>query len=210
MKFQIYCPFLFLILLNSCLKDDDQNPIFAGVYDSNFIYHEYNPPLSVQLMLDSITNYYSGTDSIDINLDGNYDVIISQHLQIPNLTNSPTNQLYPYCRLTPKNRVEVAVNKQMYPAGFGTYETVNWIDSLYFKARIDEISGWAETSKFKYMWCIPPSSFVNYNGFWYNVIDPELYIGIRMKIDSDYKYGWIKVDATSRENMRFMSYAIEK
>jgi hypothetical protein len=48
------------------------------------------------------------------------------------------------------------------------------------------------------------------NGRWYEVLNPEMYIGIRMKVHSDYKYGWIKVNATSRENIQFLSYAIEK
>jgi hypothetical protein len=60
------------------------------------------------------------------------------------------------------------------------------------------------------MWCNSSDSFVSYNGFWYEVTNTEMYIGLRMKINSDYKYGWIKVNALSREKITFLSYAIEK
>lgn len=214
MKYQINFLFLFLILLNSCLNDYNQNSVFAGVYDSNFIYHEYTPPLQVKLMLDSITNFYSGTDSIDINLDGDYDIIISQHLQIPHLTSKPTNSLFPYCRLILNNGLEVATKELNYPAGQGSFIYMNWIDSLNLQTRIDNISDWSETSKRRDMWSVPliSPSYVHIDnyGFWYKVTNPELYIAIKMKNGSYYKYGWIKVDATKRENMRFVSYAIEK
>ncbi len=210
MKKIILYLFTLQLILISCGKEEPHKLIMAGEYDSEFIFYHYSNPLKVDLRLDSTTNYYIGTDSIDINLDGDYDLMISQHLQIPHLVDAPTNHLFPYCRLTPINGLELAENTQAYPAGFGTYKTVEWVDSLNFKDRIDDISNWSESLKFRYMWCNPPDSFVNNFSCWYEVTNSEMYIGIRMKIDSDYKYGWIKVDATSREDMFFISYAIEK
>ena len=199
-----------LLILSSCREEKPQNPVMAGEYSTDFIFYQFYTPLTVELKYDSTTNYYSGTDSIDVNLDGNYDLIIKQHLQIPHLSDTPTNQLFPYCKLTPKNGLELAVNIQAYPAGFGTYKTVEWVDSINFQERIDEISDWSESSKSRYMWSNAPDSFVFYNGFWYEVTNSEMYIGLRMKINSDYKYGWIKVKVISREDMRFLSYALEK
>lgn len=210
MKNYILLILCLLQILGSCRKDEPQNPILAGEYDTNFIFYQFATPLIVELKYDSLTNYYSGTDSIDVNLDGNYDLIINEHLQVPHLTDNPTNKLFPYYKLTPKNSLEIALNIQAYPAGFGTYKTVGWIASLNQKDRIDNIANWSEPTKFQYLWCNPPDSFVSYNGFWYDVTNPEMYIGMRMKIDSGYEYGWIKVNALSRENMAFLSYAIEK
>jgi hypothetical protein len=210
MKNYILLILCLLQILGSCRKDEPQNPILAGEFDTNFIFYQFATPLIVELKYDSATNYYSGTDSIDVNLDGNYDLIINQHLQIPHLTDHPTNKLFPYYKLTPKNSLEIALNIQAYPAGSGTYKTVGWIASLNQKDRIDNIANWSESTRFHYLWCNPPDIFVSYNGFWYDVTNPEMYIGMRMKIDSVYKYGWIKVDALSRENMAFLSYAIEK
>lgn len=194
----------------SC-NTDERTPVFAGVYDSEFIYYEYPTPLQVELKLNSATNYYSGIDSIDINLDGEYDILIIQHLQIPHLNSEPTQDLFPYCRLLAMNGTEIAIKEMGYGVGHGYYNYVSWIDSLNLKTRIDNLSEWSMTNELRSMWFVPsPGSFLHNFGYWYEITNPEMYIGIRMKIGSDYKYGWIKVDATSRENMRFMSYAIEK
>ena len=199
-----------LLILSSCRKEEPQNPVMAGEYDTNFIYYQFPTPLVVELKYDSATNYYSGTDSIDVNLDGAYDLIINQHLQIPQLTDIITYELFPYCKLTPKNGLELAVCIQSYPAGFGTYTTVDWVASINFRERIDEITDWSESSKFRFMWCNAPDPFVFYHGFWYEVTNAEMYIGLRMKTNSKYKLGWIKVNALSRENTSILSYAIEK
>jgi hypothetical protein len=122
-----------LLILGSCRKEEPRNPVMAGEYNTDFIFYQFPTPLAVELKYDSATNYYSGTDSIDINLDGNYDLIIGQHLQIPHLNDNPTNQLYPYCRLTPKNGLELAVNIQKYPGGLGSYKIVEWVDSLNYR-----------------------------------------------------------------------------
>jgi hypothetical protein len=59
------------------------------------------------------------------------------------------------------------------------------------------------------MWAIPPVGTAPY-GPWYNLTNEEKYIGIRMKIGSRFKYGWIKMNVISREDMQFLSYAMEK
>ena len=206
--------FIFVIILNlafsSCEKEEDHKPVTAGEYDTDFIFHEFSAPLSIVLIYDSLTNYYNGADSIDLNLDGNFDLKIDQQLQIPHLTDDPTNQLYPYCRLIPSNGLELAVNIQKYPGGLGSYRTVEWIESLNFQDRIDTISNWSEPNTFRYMWCYPLDSFVYTYGNWYEITNSETYIGFRMKVNTDYKYGWIKVNALSRKDIYFISYAIER
>jgi hypothetical protein len=200
----------FFVLLNSCSNNDDQNPVFAGEYDSNFIFHEFNPSLSINLKFNKLTDYYEGADSIDINLDEKFDLFIEQQMPIPIDSISPTNSKYPFFKLTPKNSLELAERYFVYPAGHGYTQKVSWIDTLSVHQRINNIQYWSKTTEFRLMWGIPPSTFGTSFGFWYDVTKPELYVGIRMKNGSDYKYGWIKVDATSKENMLFMSYAIEK
>lgn len=194
----------------SCGKEEPQNPVMAGEYDTNFIFHQYSTPKSIDLQYDSVTNYYRGIDSIDVNLDGIYDLIIDQHLQIPHLTNIPTNKIFPYCKLTPINGLELATYLCSYAAGFGTFRKVEWVDSLSFQERIDEISDWSESSVSRYMWSNAPETLSTSTGFWYEVTNSELYIGLRMKENSKYNYGWIKVNALSREHLYILSYAIEK
>lgn len=197
-------------MLSSCNKEDPQNPVMAGEHDTNFVFHQFPTPLSIDLQYDSLINYYSGIDSIDVNLDGSYDLIISQLLQIPHLTDFPTNKVFPHCNLTPKNGLELALNIRSYGAGFGYFETIKWVESIISQDRIDKISDWSTSVESQYMWSNALNSSGSDNGRWYQVLNPEMYIGLRMKIHSDYKYGWIKVDATSRENIQFLSYAIEK
>lgn len=210
MKYLFRCFFLFHILLNSCKTDTNQSPVFTGEYDSNFIFHEFDPPLSIELKFNSLTDYYKGADSIDINLDEKFDLFIEQQMPIPIDSISPTNSKYPFFKLTPKNNLELAERYFVYPAGHGSIQKVTWIDTLSVQQRIDNLQYWSKTTEFRLMWGIPPSTFGTSFGFWYDVTKPEMYVGIRMKIGSDYKFGWIKVDATSKENMRFISYAIEK
>ena len=211
MKYLFRSFFLIHILLNSCKTDTNQSPVFAGEYDSNFYFQEYSPPLQVELVLDSTTNYYSGKDSIDFNSDGEYDILIIQHLQIPHLNNEPTQDLFPYCRLKAMNGTEIATSEVGYSVGHGYYNYISFVDSINPKTRIDNLQEWSISNKLRNMWFVPsPGSFIHNFGFWYEVANPEMYVGIRMKIGSDYKYGWINIDATSKENMRFISYAIEK
>jgi hypothetical protein len=210
MKIQINFMFLFLILLNSCSNEDDQIPVFAGEYDSNFIYHEFNPHLSIDLKFNILTDYYEGVDSIDINLDEKFDLYIEQQMPVPINSISPTNSIYPFCKLITKNSLELAEKYFIYPAGHGYTQKATWIDTLYVQQRIDNLQYWSKATEFRLMWGIPPSTFGTSFGFWFEITNPEMYVGIRMKNGSDYKYGWIKVDATSLENMRFISYAIEK
>jgi hypothetical protein len=201
---------ILLMTFPSCKKEDFREPISAGIYDTGFIYHEFSAPLKVKLTLDALTDNYKGTDSIDINLDGAYDLIISQRIHLPPPTGIPSWEQFPYYRLSLKNGLEVATKFESYPVGHGQYDDVNWVDSLNFETRIDNISEWSDTNMTYTMWAIPPISAGVTYGPWYSLTNVVKYIGIRMKIGSHYKYGWIKVNEISHEDMSFVSYALER
>ena len=75
--------FLFLLILSSCKKDEEiTSPIFAGVYNDSMLFHEFNPPLQIQLQTDTLKNIQYGIDSIDIDLDGSFDIHINQRIYI--------------------------------------------------------------------------------------------------------------------------------
>lgn len=206
MKRLLYYTLIFLLFLNSCKKEDERKAVTAGVYDPTFTYHEFSPPFKVNQKLDSLTKYSFGVDSIDINLDGNFDLIISQSFGI---STSETANLFPYCKLTLKNGLEVASKTENYNIGHGQTGAVDWVDTLKYNLRIDHLNNWSGTNTSRWMWVVPPTSFWGTNGCWYNLTDTEMYIGIRMKIDGKYQYGWIKVNEISREEMLFLSYALE-
>jgi hypothetical protein len=209
MKALLYYTFIVLLFLSSCSKEDTRHAVTAGIYDSSFTYHEFSSPLKVELSLDTSTDNYMGVDSIDINQDEVYDIIISHRIHLPPESGTPSYEHFPYFSLTLKNGLQVATKIQSYPVGHGQLNEIYWVDALNYETRIDVWPDWAEKNVFQLMWAIPPVGSAPY-GPWYDLANEEKYIGFRMKIDSRYKYGWIKVIVISREDMQFLSYAIEK
>lgn len=198
-----------LFIFSSCSKEDTGKTVIAGTYDSDFLYYEFSPPLKVELSLDTLTNNYVGEDSIDINRDGVCDIMVVYRIHLPPEPVPPSFDHFPFYRLTLKNGLQVATKMQSYPVGHGQTDDIYWVDTLSYKTRIDTWSDWSESNATRTMWAIPPVSTAPY-GPWYNLTNEEKYIGIRMKIDSQFKYGWIKVNVISREDMHFLSFALEK
>jgi hypothetical protein len=60
-----------------------------------------------------------------------------------------------------------------------------------------------------WLWAAPPTSFWTY-GPWFNLINKDIFIGIRKNTETDNKMGWIKVNMHSRSMFEIISYAIEK
>jgi hypothetical protein len=213
MKFGFYI-FIFALLFCSCNKNDNnkhepRKPVLAGINDFDMIYNEFNPPFQVNFNSDSMLKY--GADSIDLNLDGKFDLMISQRFFIDWHDSLQINYYnYPYCKLTLKNDLVVAKKNEVFYIGLGQTSNVDWVDTLYFEYRIDNIPEWSEANSYIWMWVIPPTEFWGSYGSWYNLSNAIRYIGIRMKIDSDHKFGWIKLKQINRENLEFLSYAIEK
>lgn len=208
-----------LIIILSCNDEnddsDDNNPIvnklpvYAGVFNSDMLFNGLNPPLTVSLIYNEENRYYVGTDSLDLNSDGSFDMIID--VGIPsNDTITITPYLYPHTTLSYNNNLEVAINTEHYPLGLGQYGTIDWVDTLRYEERIDTFELWSKESIWNFMWVEPPAVIWGSNGCWYEPENIERYIGIRMKKDTDFKYGWIKVKEISRTELQFTSYAIEK
>lgn len=201
---------VFLLIFCSCKKEEPRKIVITGIYDDSFVFHEFSPPLKVELTLETLTDNYIGSDSIDINLDGVYDLVIRQRIHNPPPSGRASLEQFPYYRLTLKNGLEVATKTEYYSVGHGSYYNINWVDTLNYENRIDNISEWSDTNTTSPMWTIPPISASVTFGCWYNLANAVKYIGIRMKVGSQYKLGWIKVNEISRENILFISYAIEK
>ncbi|HLN74962.1 MAG: hypothetical protein ACM3O8_14430 [Methylococcaceae bacterium] len=212
MKVLIYWLFILLLLLSACKKDDEPGTSFlAGIYDDSMNYREINPGLQISFKYDSLLNVNYGKDSLDINLDGSYDIIISQRNLLGNPTeNTNRNNTYPYMMLGVKNGVEVAIKNECFIIGHGQYSTISWVDTIAYKTNVAGITNWSESNRIVYMWVEPPSIFRPSNGPWYNLANTERYVAFRMGINSQYRYGWIKFIVASHEKITVISYALEK
>ena len=212
MKTFLQSLFIILLIFSSCSKDDPGKIVTAGIYDSDFIYHEFSPPLKVKLILDPLTDNYFWKDSIDINQDGSFDLIINQRIHLPAETGTPTWEHFPYLRLILKNGIQVATKLEAYPVGMGTYNQSYWVDPLNYETFINSKLVWSESDGIRSMWAVPPKGTISTapSGAWYYLTNEEKYIGIKMKIGSRFKYGWIKVKVISPEDIQFLNYAIEK
>jgi len=209
MKTPLLYILIFLLFFISCSKEDNRQAVNAGIYNTDFIYKEFSSPLKVKLILDTLTNDYIGRDSIDLNRDGVYDIIINHRIHLPPVSGVPSNEHFPYFKLIIKNGLQVATKVQFYSVGHGQLDDVHWVDALNYENRIDVWPDWTEKNNSQFMWAIPPVASAPY-GPWYDLTNEEKYIGFRMKIESRFKYGWIKVKVISREDMQFLSYALEK
>lgn len=212
MKASLYYFFFILLIFSSCLKDDDNKIVSAGIYDSDYIYHEFSPPLKVDLKLDTIKDDYFWNDSIDINQDGINELFISQRIHIPAESGSPTFDHFPYLRLITKSDLQIARKIDYYAVGHGQVNEIDWVDTLNYKTQINDNNDWTEGNDILSIWLVPPlgaPGTLPY-GTWFNLTNEEKYVGIRMKIGKRYKYGWIKLNVISREDIQFICYAIEK
>ncbi|MBL7965718.1 MAG: hypothetical protein JNK09_01890 [Prolixibacteraceae bacterium] len=209
MKPFLYFFFIILFVFFSCSKEDTVKTVLTGIYDTDFIQNEFSPPIKIELSFDTFTGNHKGKDSIDMNQDGVYDIIISHRIHLPPESGTPSYEHFPYFSLSLKNGFQVATIMQFYPVGHGQFGEIQWVDALNYQTRINEHSEWSKNNVFRMMWAIPPVGAAPY-GPWYNLNNEEKFIGIRNEIGANYKYGWIKVKAVSRDNLQFLSSAIEK
>jgi len=191
--------------------------VLAGMYNSFSVYHEYAPHLSVKTELNIKTGFYEGSDSIDLNLDGNFDLIISMRLH-PNDTMCEKGGLYyyPTCRMYLKNGFEVAIKGIPSACGHGICNHAPFIAAFEYGSDLTNFPEWAESGTSETLWSIWPDDFGFKipGGWWSFVKNEEMYIGVRHKHKGPkntfyFNYGWISVNAVSPQNTLFMSYAME-
>lgn len=222
----LFLSVLVLFLFSSCEKDEDRPVVLAGIYNTEMIYYEFNPSFQPQFQTDSLKGLKYGIDSIDIDSDGSFDFLISQRINLNWSDNIPRGYLekynFPFCGLSLKNGLEIAYKNESFPTGLGTSSSTMWVDTLPYEKRIDKIMDWHDSNlhpldykgyynKTIWMCGVPPgSAWWGSYGYWHYLLNVEMYIGVRMKINSEYKFGWVKVKVNSQDNFEILSYAIEK
>lgn len=133
LKWVIILSFLSWII-SSCKKDAKtinttnndgalilSNNVYAGIHDTSFNYYELQPALEISIVWDNQNLYGYGSDSLDIDSDGNYDLFITLSLlnedSLHLLTGMPNP--FPYCRLDSRNGLEIAFYTESFYIGLG-------------------------------------------------------------------------------------------
>lgn len=212
MKKQLFCLSLLFTMLISC-KDDNEKIILAGEYDSSFVHQGFSPPMKLDTILNNMSHFYIGIDSIDINLDGITDIYFK--IKFPS-QNSPENYFYnpdySYCKLIYTSEVEILRRWAAYGCGLGSCSEYSNVDALRFGDVFGSASDWSIQLTEIPLWVDLDNDMSEY-GAWYFLENDIRYIGIRLKdkenSSAKYKYGWIKINFKSRENMLIESCAIE-
>jgi len=116
-----------------------------------------------------------------------------------------------YGKIVSRNGLEILINPETYYIGLGQTSDFNWVDTLKYEDRITSRDSWPNPNitVYNFMWAAPPRPTMS-NGCWYNILNKEKYIGIRMKINSKYRYGWVKVKQDSIRNIEIQSYSLQK
>lgn len=198
------------IIATTGCKIDESVPVLAGSNDSRMFFREFRPALT--LSFDSTMDFKYGEDSIDIDLDNKYDLIVKQRLLFDmNIEERShyTFENYPFTRLYPKNGLEVALKKTQNIMGRGETQEAFYVDTLNLDTHIENIGDWSQSDRNTSMWYVSPSGYQSSFGCWFYIENEIKYIGIRMKKNGRYKYGWIKVNCKLPENIQIESYAIE-
>lgn len=221
MNRQYYFLIIFLVFVfDSCNEEGEKiiesDIVYAGEYEAHYIHHEFSPPLKIKTKLDSVTGFSSGTDSIDLDLDGNFDLIISDYLHPEDTAYEiGTKRFFPSCRLLFKNNFEVAIKGFQYACGHGVCNYAPFIEAFEYNSDINHFEfDWYMGNENKTLWLITPEGSGFPRGWWYYANEEERYIGIRIKEQLNsrtyyYRYGWIKVNATNHNDMSFIEYALE-
>jgi len=198
------------MIMQSCEKEEKKAPVYAGIVKDDLLYVELNPPLQVTTYYDTANFFHYGVDSLDMNKDGIFDIVISVGYMEGDSAITPTLAIYPHTSLNVRDSIQFATEIEYYPMGLGTFGKIYWIDTLSYNNRIDDFKTWQADYSHQFMWVVPPAFLWGSNGTWYNLGNTEKYVGVRMKIGNKYKYGWIKVKVITRNEMQFISYAIQK
>lgn len=199
------------VLLVSCNKDEDEKPdVYTGVVNEEMYQQVLNPPLQLQMYLDTSSHYYFGADSLDLDGNGSTDLKLVTSYGEQAALRSP-GQLYDHFTLHLSNGFELATNLEKYGVGLGQTATATWVDTLSYNKKINDRPSWSESTNMIAMWAVPPDYVVFWgsDGPWYALTNQTKFIAIRKKSGSEYKYGWVEIIENSRYDLRVNAFAVE-
>lgn len=201
--------FLSAFVVVSCRKDPNiyVKEVRAGVYDSTFHHVQFSTPLELDVQWDSQNLYGFGSDSIDIDANGELDMLIELNLlneDSLHLLTTTYPEPFPNLRLKTRSNFQVSMTDEYTYTGLGSGIHSIFIARHLYGQRLDTISSWANSPSYgSAIYQENPTSYIPYGDWYYS--DTINYIGFRL---DGYRIGWVEVDLTDAKNPKFCSYAI--
>ena len=207
---------IFFLVLVSCKKEVPENnfpttsivnPVYAGVSDSNFVVYDYQPNLEVSITWDVQLLYGVVNDSIDLDLNGIFDVYITMNVLNPDsayLLGGAMPNPFPGFTISTSSEFQLAFYTESYPIGMGQTGSASFVDRLDVNERIDLLSDWRDGGT---MWQENPGVIgAPPYGDWHSASNSN-YIGIKQNGD---KFGWIEMDGSDVNHPKFVRCAIRQ
>ena len=218
---------LFAISIQSCKKSDDlpedstdnkqNNPpeiydsIYAGIYDTTFVYHEFASPIVLNLIWEPSMLIGNAKDSFMINT-GTDSIFIKFRLRITNPDSASTICLLDtffvsYFSVAQEDSLDIYNVVKKYYVGLGATTSYTFAQALDIVDAIRSNGQWDTMFKWIDLWEMPTDVGMvsNYHGGpWMGV--SVGYLGINYKGHM----GWIKIDKSSFMAPKIISYAIKK
>ena len=209
--------FLVTFTLYSCKKDKgleniNKEPakmasmVYAGVHDSSFYYNNFQTAVQIATTYDAQNIYASGSDSIDLDSNGTYDLFISLRLMNEDSIHLLPILLYqfPHCSLKTSNEFQLSFEDVYYPIGLGMNGILSFVNKIDYNTLISSTMDWQNEGL---LWQQSPSTSGNPpKGPWYIPETSYFYIGIRKNGNN---YGWIEVDASDPRDPKFLAVALK-
>ena len=209
-----------IFFLFSCEKKENEQKenivkesfVLAGIYDSSFYHKCFNPGFSIQLKQVGCWEMM-GKDSLDLNNDGKYDLILTDgelnNIPLENCCPQSSDStiivdcwpsFYQYFQIALADSFELlsdTVNDNLYKI------STSFIDTLNVNDTINDVNRGFSNQ---------PSYFYTYNkpltggyGKWIN-IKSDKYVGFRFTIKGFKKYGWIRIEKIDKLIIKEIAY----
>ncbi len=206
----IFTSILILVVV-SCIKEtlghyskSSADLVLAGAYDESYTHKVYSPGFSVNLKQIGCWEM-AGSDSIDINGDGIYDLILSvgdlndtpyaeccPQSDDPNILIDCMPAFFQYYQVATSDSFEILAEKVIDDLSSGMR---CFIDTLNLNDTISKRNNWSSERKL-YFYDNNKSPMGGY-GKWVNIKSPK-YLGFKFSAKGINKYGWIKIERTNK------------
>jgi len=172
----------FILLVSTCKKEADPGEyILAGIIDDSFYHFEFSPDKTIAISWDSLNLYGFGKDSLDLDNDGNFDLVFN--LQIINndslhLLDGLPNP-FPYLYVIHRNSAGISTLTETFYSGLGSTGTATYANAFMLNDKIYKNGEWSEVDEeSQNLWGDNPSNYYP-KGKWFNLNETG-FLGVRI------------------------------